>query len=105
MVTKTREHAQPGLDHVEHTDDVVEFTLRCVLALAPSLSQAIVAAAEQHVRHVFGGDEVWVSKRRDLVRRNSEIMREYLAGERISYLSRKHEISERHVMRIIKTGG
>lgn len=102
MVTKTREQAIPCLDHVEHTDDVVEFTLRCVLALAPSLSRAIVDAAEQHVRQVFGGDEVWVSKRRNLACRNAEIMREYLAGERISYLSRKYRITERRVMQIIK---
>lgn len=105
MVTKNRDTSQASLDQVEHTDDVVEFTLRCVMALAPSLSAAVVASAEQHVRSVFGGDEVWVSKRRDLARRNESIMREYLAGERIAYLSRKHHISERHVIRIVKATG
>ncbi len=93
-----------ALDKIEHTDDVVEYTLRCVLALAPTLSEAVTRAAEAHVRQMFGGDEVWVSKRRDIATRNSNILRDYLTGERISLLSRRYGLSERHVLRVIKQG-
>ncbi|MNW22911.1 hypothetical protein D3C71_2246870 [compost metagenome] len=34
--------------------------------------------------------------------RNSRIMRDYLGGERLKLLSRRYELSERQVLRIIK---
>lgn len=116
MVSKTRQPkpdlltaADPAPDcaaalaQVAHTDDVVEYTLRCVLALAPGLSEAVARQAGERVRSVFGGDEVWVSKRPDLTRRNAAIVRDYLAGERLGLLSRRYELSERRILQIIKT--
>ena len=104
MVKIARQPNLNALQSVEHTDNVVEYTLRCVLALSPNLSQAVAQAAEAHVRQMFGGDEVWVSKRRDIASRNSNILRDYLTGERISLLSRRYGLSERHVLRVIKQG-
>jgi Mor family transcriptional regulator len=106
MVTQIfRKPNLEALQSVEHTDDVVEYTLRCVLALAPTLSEAVVRAADEHVRELFGGDEVWVGKRKDLATRNASIMRDYLAGERVGLLSRRYGISERHVIRVVKGVG
>lgn len=96
---------QAALAAVEHTNDVVEYTLRCVMALAPQLKAAIVRAAEAQVREVFGGDEVWVGRRPDLQNRNAAIRRDYLAGERVALLARRYDLTQRHVLRIIKGHG
>lgn len=93
---------QQALASVEHTDDVVEYTLRCIMALAPRLNAAVVRAAEAQVREVFGGDEVWVGRRPDLQNRNASIRRDYLAGERVALLARRYQLTQRHVLRIIK---
>ncbi len=96
---------QQALATVEHSDDVVEYTLRCVMALAPRLNAAVLRAAEAQVREVFGGDEVWVGRRPDLLSRNDAIRRDYLAGERVALLSRRYQLTQRHVLRIIKGQG
>ena len=43
MISTPPDHQQTTLDlqKVEHTDDVVEYTIRCVLAMAPALSAAM----------------------------------------------------------------
>lgn len=117
MVNKTRKTSQDTLQltgfmpkdalaDVEHTDDVVEYTLRCVLALAPSLSEAVARTAEAHVREMFGGEEIWLSRKefrlQDRIRRDEAIMRDYRAGERIGLLSRRYQLSERRILQIIK---
>lgn len=103
MVTKTiQRRADPVLlSQVEFTDDPVEYTLRCVLAMAPSLSEALVRQAEEHVRNVFG--ETPESRRRVIARRNAGIVRDYLAGERLGLLSRRYGLSERRILQIVKT--
>lgn len=102
MVTKaTARRANPDLlSQVEFCDDPVEYTLRCVLALAPQLSEAVARAAEEHVRNVFG--ESPESRRRAIAHRNAAILRDYLAGERISLLSRRYGLTERRILQIIK---
>lgn len=113
MVNKTKPHKSDLLDvqqsintdalaSVEPVEDVVEYTLRCVQALAPSLSKTIADAAESHVRAMFGGDEVWIGKRRDHSDRNRAIVRDYIAGERLALLSRRYGLSERRILQIIK---
>ena len=94
-----------ALERVEVTDDVVQFAFECVMALAPGFSRAVIEAAERHVRETYGNQEVWIRLRRDLQRRNAQIVREYLAGERVQYLARKYELTERHVLRIVKAKG
>lgn len=102
MVTKTiQRRANPDLlAQVEFSDDPVEYTLRCVLALAPQLSEAVARSAEEHVRNVFG--ETMESRKRVIAQRNRAIVRDYLAGERISLLSRRYGLTERRILQIIK---
>ncbi|CAN7408919.1 hypothetical protein LJR074_002590 [Acidovorax sp. LjRoot74] len=94
---------QQALAAVQHSDDVVEYTLRCVIALAPKLNAAVLRAAEAQVREVFGGDEVWVGRRPDLLSRNDAIRRDYLAGERVALLSRRYQLTQRRILQILKT--
>lgn len=103
MVTKTRETAPPSLDQVEHTDDVVEFTLRCVMALAPNLSETIARMAEAHVRESFGGARVYVGRRcgDGAAARNEAIRRDHAAGERIGMLERRYGLGRIQLWRII----
>lgn len=62
-------------------------------------------SVEAGVRADWGGDRVFIAKRRGEghSNRNSRIFRDYLAGERVKLLSRRYELSERQVLRIIKT--
>jgi len=89
------------LRQVPICEDVVQFTLRCVLALAPELSAAIVKAADAKAREHFGGDSVWVGRRRDLAERNALIRRDFERGERVALLSRRYQLSPVQVWRIL----
>ena len=97
----------PTLAHVPHTDDVVEYTLRCVLALAPGLTAAIQAhirtSTNQHVREVFGGDRVYIARLpgKGLSVRNAQIRRDYKAGEHIPLLQRRYDLSAARLWQII----
>ncbi len=92
-----------ALHAVKHTDDVVEYTLRCILALTPRLERAVIDAAEKQVRDVFGGDRLYVARRpgEGTSQRNEEIRRLHQSGERVSYLERKFNLSARQIYRII----
>jgi Mor family transcriptional regulator len=103
----TPEHVMIDFDAlhmVKHTDDVVEYTLRCVLALTPRLEKAVIEAAEKQVRDVFGGDRLYVARRpgESTSQRNEEIRRLHQNGERVSYLERKFKLSARQIYRIIE---
>lgn len=87
------------LDKVAYTDDPVEFTLRCVLAMAPQLNEAVARAAEEHVRHYFG--ESTASRQRIYEQRNDQIRRLYLQGERVGFIARKFSLSRSQVHRIL----
>lgn len=101
MVTKaTRRPNTDALASVEYSDDVVDFMLRCVLAIEPRISQEVTEAVERHVRHFFG--ETAESRRRVIAQRNAAIVRDYLAGERIGLLSRRYGLSERRILQIVK---
>lgn len=116
MVTKARPTAadtgktakQPpdlsaALAAVEHTDDVVEYTLRVVFALAPQFESAVREAAERHVREMFGGSQVYVPRRAGDGRasRNDAIRRDYRNGERIGLLARRYGLSPAQIWRIV----
>ena len=119
MVTKAliqhKPAAQPGDTHqaamllasVQHTDDVVEYTLRCVLAMAPQLSEAvrqsIARDASLQVREVFGGERAYIGRRPGDGRfaRNAQIRRDYKAGERIPLLQRRYGLSPARLWQII----
>jgi Mor family transcriptional regulator len=97
----------PELVEVMPTDDVVEYTLRCVLAMAPQLTAAIQESIRQgvnkQVRAMFGGERAYISRRPGEGRfaRNAQIRRDYKAGERIPLLQRRYGLSESRLWQII----
>ncbi|MET3915963.1 Mor family transcriptional regulator [Variovorax sp. OAS795] len=89
-------------------DIVLDILGRVQEALAGAkggLTPELVKSVEAGVRADWGGDRVFIAKRRGEghSNRNSRIFRDYLAGERVKLLSRRYELSERQVLRIIKT--
>lgn len=116
MVTKSKTHApdaqptalppadmQARLAQIPPTEDVVDYTLQVVFALAPQFEAAVREAAERHVRELFGGSRVYVPRRTGDGRaeRNDQIRRDYRAGERIGFLARRYGLSETQVWRIV----
>ena len=95
--------AADALHNVVHSDDVVEYTLRCVLALAPQLTQAVVDEADRHARSLFGSTKPYVARRQGDGRseRNDDIRRDYRNGERLPYLVRKYRLTERRICQIL----
>lgn len=93
------------LAEVPVTDDIVQYTLACVMALAPRTSAALQAAVDCQVRDAFGGDEVWIADGAAQLRkeRDNKIKRDYLAGERIELLERRYKLGRRRIFQIIKT--
>jgi Mor family transcriptional regulator len=88
-------------------DIVLDILGRVQEALAEArgeLTPELVKSVEAGVRADWGGDRVFIAKRRGEGHssRNSRIFRDYLAGERVKLLSRRYELSERQVLRIIK---
>lgn len=92
--------AAVNLGAIEQTDDVVDYTLRCVLAMAPAFA-AHLATVESHVRSQFGGDTVWVARRRDLEARNHAIRQDWQRGERANLLARRYKLSPVQIWRIV----
>ena len=103
MVTKPPADQPDALQAVQYTDDVVEYTLRCVLAMSPSISEAVAQAADRYVREVFGGARVYVGKRAGdgTATRNAAIRRDYRAGERLELLERRYGLGRVQLWRII----
>lgn len=92
------------------TDDVIEYTIACALALSPpelraELRQHIATQASKQARRVFGGDRVYISIRagEGHSSRNETIKREYLSGEHIPLLERRHKLSRARIWQIIKS--
>lgn len=101
MVSHTRQHAaSQTLDGVPYTDDIVEYTLSCVHALAPGIDTAPVST---HIRQVFGGQSVYVVQQ-DRKRRNEAIRRDHHAGERVPLLMRRYGLSRATILRILSGG-
>lgn len=111
MVTKTAQmtlQADPAvaLAAVPHTDDVVEYAMRCVLALAPQLNQAVIDAAARQVRGTFGGERAYIGRKQGEGRsaRNEQIRRDYRNGERIPLLMRRYGLGRTQLHEILKGG-
>ena len=95
-----------ALAAVPHTDDVIEYAMRCVLALAPQLNQAVIDAAARQVRGTFGGDRAYIGKKQGEGRsaRNEAIRRDHENGERIPLLMRRYGLGRTQLHEIIKGG-
>ena len=89
-------------------DIVLDILSRLQQALTEAkgeLTPELMKGVEASVRADWGGDRVFIAKRRGEGHgnRNSRIFRDYLAGERVKLLSRRYGLSERQVLRIVKT--
>ncbi len=95
------------VNNTNRNDIVLDILGRLQEALAAAkgeLTPELVKGVEADIRADWGGDRVFIAKRRGEghSNRNSRIFRDYLAGERVKLLSRRYELSERQVLRIIK---
>lgn len=84
-------------------DCPVEYTLHCVQALAPELEEWLLGAAESQVREQYGGERVYIGKRRgqSMSDRNAQIRRLYQRGERVAFIARKFGLSRFRVHAIL----
>ncbi len=94
------------LEEVPVSEDIVEYTMACVLAMAPGTSAAILTAVERQVRKTFGGDEVFIAKGAAQLRkeRDAQIKRDYMAGARVAQLMRRYKITRGRIYQIIRAG-
>lgn len=95
------------VSNTNRNDIVLDIITRLQDALAEAkgeLTPELMKGVEVSVRADWGGDRVFIAKRRGEGHssRNSRIMRDYLGGERLKLLARRYELSERQVLRIIK---
>ncbi|QRY31807.1 hypothetical protein JVX96_00280 [Variovorax sp. PDNC026] len=91
----------------DQNDIVLDILSRVQKALAAAkgeLTPDLVKGVEADIRADWGSDRVFIAKRcgEGYGNRNSRIFRDYLAGERVKLLSRRYELSERQVLRIVK---
>lgn len=95
-------------------DIVSDILQRVVAAAPPRLAEQLglkITEIEMQVRHDWGGERVYICRRRDdpdaqahISRRNAQIRREYHNGERPALLSRRHGVSARYIRRIVSEG-
>lgn len=99
------------VNNTKRNDFVLDILSRVQEALAAAkvelpaeLTTELVKGVEADIRAEWGGDRVFIAKSRGEGHgnRNSRIFRDYLAGERVKLLSRRYELSERQVLRIVK---
>lgn len=96
-------HAQPPV-YEPNEHDLVSDMLSMVLQLAPQLSAAIAEQVEREARAKWGGDRVYIQRLGGTTsQRNALIKRQYQAGERIAYLSRRHGLSPARLYAIINS--
>ncbi len=98
------------LASVPITDDVVEYTIACALALSPpdmraDIRQRFAEQTSKQVRRVFGRDRVYIGVRagEGNSARNAAIKRDYLAGEHIPLLERRYGLKRSRLWEIIKS--
>lgn len=106
----TQHDTEATLAAVALTDDVIEYTIACALALSPpelraELRQHIATHASKQARRVFGGDRVYIAIRagEGHSSRNAAIRRDYLAGEHLNLLERRYGIKRSRLWEIIKS--
>lgn len=92
------------------SDDILDDFIRRLLELSPEFSRAVAEQAAQRVRHDWAGDAAricYIARNGEALRsqRNSAIVRDYLAGERVALLSRRYQLTERRILQIIKEPG
>jgi Mor family transcriptional regulator len=104
MTTTLGQSANPN--HAAN-DIVVDILQRCLSLAQKSqapLTEKDIADVEREVRNDWGGDRPFIAKRNGEghSQRNSRIMRDYLAGERLKLLERRYSLTQRRLLQIIK---
>ena len=106
----TPAQASRALAAVPVTEDVIEYTIACALALSPpdmraELRAHIALHTSQQARRIFGGDRMYISRKvgEGHSARNAQIKRDYLAGEHIPLLERRYTLSKSRLWEIIKS--
>ncbi len=89
-------------------DDIVDDVIRRLVEQLPDMSVDVALRIAKEVRHDWAGEYsriCYIAKITDSMRsqRNDAIVRDYLAGERISFLSRRYNLSERRIKQILKS--
>lgn len=74
---------------------------RAVVDIWPGTTQRQLDQVAQQMRHLWGGDRPPYIARVDLRRRDDDIRRQHHQGERIPYLARKYQLTERQISRIV----
>lgn len=93
------------------TEDVIEYTIACALALSPpelrsQLREHIAQHASAQARRIFGGDRLYISRKagEGSSARNAAIKRDYWQnGEHIPLLERRYGLKARQLWYIIKS--
>lgn len=88
-------------------DDIIDDVLRRVIEMAPEFGAALAAQIARDVRHEWAGDRariLYIARRSDELRseRNEAILREYKRGDQIALLERRHGVTQRRILQIIK---
>ena len=81
------------------SSDIIDSFLLEVIELAPNLRKQLIAIANRQ-RECFNYTSTISSQGRSI--RNEQIYADYRKGERIAYLARKYNVTERWVQQIVK---
>ena len=86
-------------------DDFVECLLALLRRRLPALTAELAGELGAELRDQWGGDRPYIARRAGEGRsgRNESIRRDYQRGERLALLERRYNISQRHILRIIKS--
>jgi Mor family transcriptional regulator len=84
-------------------NDIIDDIFAAVIDLAPAFKEKLLQLKREK-RDAWAGDRPFIARRDGEGRsqRNEAIVRDYLRGERVALLSRRYEITERHVLRVLK---
>ena len=94
--------------YIPDENDVVSDILRLVISMAPAFGIAIEAQAalaekvNAEARDRWGGDRSYIQRVGGRSQRNESIKREHRAGERVPYLARKYQLTERRIIQILE---
>ena len=94
--------------------DIIEDMMQRVaplLAKPPGIEtrEKFLIALEKELRHIWGGDRVYIPHRRGAEsgqlhsERNSRILRAHQQGRHIAYMAKAEGLSERRVLQIVGT--
>jgi Mor family transcriptional regulator len=84
--------------------EFVEELLALAVAMAPEFATHAAKYGEE-VRRRWGGNRPYIAHRRNVSERDAAIRRDYLGGMRFKEMERRHGLSFRQIIRIVKAGG